>query len=134
MKQVTSYGGRELREMFAAGSSWLEKSIADVNAINVFPVPDGDTGTNMHLTIRSTLEEVDRAQEQTISEVAKAMAQGALMGARGNSGVILSQFFRGLAKGLEGKESMNGIDWAKALVEASQTAYKGLSQPAEGTI
>jgi uncharacterized protein len=134
MKQVISYGGRELREMFAAGSSWLEKSIADVNAINVFPVPDGDTGTNMHLTIRSTLEEIDRAPDQTVSEVAKAMAQGALMGARGNSGVILSQFFRGLAKGLEGKETMNGLDWARALVEASQTAYKGLSQPAEGTI
>jgi uncharacterized protein len=134
MKQVISYGGRELREMFAAGSSWLEKSIADVNAINVFPVPDGDTGTNMHLTIRSTLEEIDRAPDQTVSEVAKAMAQGALMGARGNSGVILSQFFRGLAKGLEGKETMNGIEWARALVEASQTAYKGLSQPAEGTI
>jgi dihydroxyacetone kinase-like predicted kinase len=90
MKQVTSYGGRELREMFAAGSSWLEKSIPDVNAINVFPVPDGDTGTNMHLTIRSTLEEIDRVPDQTVSEVTKAMAQGALMGARGNSGVILS--------------------------------------------
>ena len=134
MKQVTSYGGRELREMFAAGSSWLEKSVPDVNAINVFPVPDGDTGTNMHLTIRSTLEEIDRVPDQTVSEVTKAMAQGALMGARGNSGVILSQFFRGLAKGLEGKESMNGRDWASALIEGSQTAYKGLSQPAEGTI
>jgi DAK2 domain fusion protein YloV len=134
MKQITSCNGRELKEMFVAGSRWLEKSVADVNAINVFPVPDGDTGTNMHLTLRSTLEEVDRVADQTVSEVAKAMAQGALMGARGNSGVIMSQFFRGLAKGLEGKESMTGRDWAVALIEASQTAYKGLSQPAEGTI
>ncbi len=134
MKQIASCSGREMKEMFAAGSNWLEKSVPDVNAINVFPVPDGDTGTNMHLTMRSTLEEVDRATDQSVSEVAKAMAQGALMGARGNSGVILSQFFRGLAKGLEGKESMNGKDWAVALVEASHTAYKGLSQPAEGTI
>jgi len=84
--------------------------------------------------MRSTLEEVDRVTDQAVSEVAKAMAQGALMGARGNSGVILSQFFRGLAKGLEGKESMGATEWAAALVEASHTAYKGLSQPTEGTI
>ncbi len=120
--------------MFVAGSSWLEKSVADVNAINVFPVPDGDTGTNMHLTMRSTLEEVDRSANLSVSDVAKAMAQGALMGARGNSGVILSQFFRGLAKGLDGKEFIGAREWAAALVEASHTAYKGLSQPTEGTI
>jgi DAK2 domain fusion protein YloV len=134
MKQIKSCNGREFKEMFTAGSSWLEKSVQDINAINVFPVPDGDTGTNMHLTMRSTLEEADRAVEETVSEVAKSMAQGALMGARGNSGVILSQFFRGLAKGLEKNERMLGIDWAKALKEASRTAYKGLSQPTEGTI
>ena len=134
MKQISSCSGRDMKEMFAAGSSWLEKSVPDINAINVFPVPDGDTGTNMHLTMRSTLEEADRAIDESVAEVAKAMAQGALMGARGNSGVILSQFFRGLAKGLEGKETMTGKDWAVALVEASHTAYKGLSQPTEGTI
>lgn len=134
MKQISSCNGQEMKEMFVAGSSWLEKSVAEVNAINVFPVPDGDTGTNMHLTMRSTLEEVDRSPNPSVSDVAKAMAQGALMGARGNSGVILSQFFRGLAKGLEGKETMGGKDWAAALVEASHTAYKGLSQPTEGTI
>ena len=106
MANVASAGGRELREMFAAGSVWLEKSVSDINAINVFPVPDGDTGTNMLLTIRSTLEEADRAAGQSVAEVSKAMAQGALMGARGNSGVILSQFFRGLAKGFEGKDSI----------------------------
>ncbi len=126
--------GREFKDMFAAGSKWLEKSVADVNAINVFPVPDGDTGTNMHLTMRSTLEEAERANSQKIADIAKSMAQGALMGARGNSGVILSQFFRGLAKGLDNKDSITPMDLAKALVESSHTAYKGLSQPTEGTI
>jgi len=97
-------------------------------------VPDGDTGTNMFLTMRSVIEEADRVSGDSISAVAKAMAQGALMGARGNSGVILSQFFRGLAKGLDEKDSITGTDWAMALDEASRAAYKGLSQPVEGTM
>ena len=88
MQQSASCNGQEFRDMFAAGSSWLEKNSPDINAINVFPVPDGDTGTNMLLTMRSTMEEADRAKSRTVSDVAKAMAQGALMGARGNSGVI----------------------------------------------
>jgi len=134
MSGVRSWGGKDLRDMFAAGGSWLEKSVADINSINVFPVPDGDTGTNMFLTMRSTLEEADRAPNHSVSAMADAMAHGALMGARGNSGVILSQIFRGLAKGLEGKETFDGEDWAKALVQASRTAYEGLSQPVEGTI
>jgi len=134
MSQIVSCGGQELRDMFAAGSSWLEKSVPDINAINVFPVPDGDTGTNMFLTMRSTMEEADRTPLNNVAAVVKAMAQGALMGARGNSGVILSQFFRGLAKGLAEKESITGSDWALALSEASRTAYKGLSQPVEGTM
>ena len=134
MSQIVSCCGQELRDMFAAGSSWLEKSVPDINAINVFPVPDGDTGTNMFLTMRSTMEEADRAPLNNVAAVVKAMAQGALMGARGNSGVILSQFFRGLAKGLAEKESITGSDWALALSEASRTAYKGLSQPVEGTM
>ena len=134
MRQGISCSGQEFRNMFTAGSSWLEKSVADINAINVFPVPDGDTGTNMLLTMRATLEEASRASNLSVSSIAKAMAQGALMGARGNSGVILSQFFRGLARGLDGKESISGVDWAKALSEASRTAYKGLSKPVEGTM
>jgi len=135
MKQVSSCHGQDFRDMFAAGSIWLEKSVPDINAINVFPVPDGDTGTNMFLTMRSVMEEADRvADGGNVSTVAKAMAQGALMGARGNSGVILSQFFRGLAKGLDGKESVTGSDLAMALDEACRAAYKGLSQPVEGTM
>jgi DAK2 domain fusion protein YloV len=134
MKQIDSCGGQEFRDMFAAGSSWLEKSVPDINAINVFPVPDGDTGTNMFLTMRAVVEEADRVSNGGVSAVAKAMAQGALMGARGNSGVILSQFFRGLAKGLDEKEILTGGDLAVALDEASRAAYKGLSQPVEGTM
>jgi len=120
--------------MFAAGSNWLEKSVADVNAINVFPVPDGDTGTNMLLTLRSVIEEADRSPDMTSSVMAKSMAHGALLGARGNSGVILSQIFRGLARGLDGKDSFTGADWAKALEQAAKTAREGLSNPVEGTI
>jgi DAK2 domain fusion protein YloV len=134
MTQDISYGGRELKEMFTAGGNWLEKSVPEINSINVFPVPDGDTGTNMHLTMRATLEEADRATNDSVAEIARAMAQGALMGARGNSGVILSQFFRGLAKGFGEKQQIDGGDWAEALTEASHTAYKGLSKPAEGTM
>jgi DAK2 domain fusion protein YloV len=134
MKQIHSCGGQEFRDMFAAGSGWLERSVPDINSINVFPVPDGDTGTNMFLTMRSVIEEADRVSDSSVSAVAKAMAQGALMGARGNSGVILSQFFRGLAKGLDEKDYVTGTDWAIALNEASRAAYKGLSQPVEGTM
>ncbi len=134
MKQLRSCDGQEFRDMFAAGSSWLEKSVPDINAINVFPVPDGDTGTNMFLTMRSVIEEADRISGGSVSAVAKAMAQGALMGARGNSGVILSQFFRGMAKGLDDKDSITGSDLAVALDEACRAAYKGLSQPVEGTM
>jgi DAK2 domain fusion protein YloV len=134
MKQVLSCSGQEFKDMFAAGSSWLEKTVPDINSINVFPVPDGDTGTNMFLTMRSVMEEADRVSDHSVAAVAKAMAQGALMGARGNSGVILSQFFRGLAKGLDDKDSITGSDFAAALTEASRAAYKGLSQPVEGTM
>jgi DAK2 domain fusion protein YloV len=126
--------GQTLKEMFASGTAWLEKSAPDINAINVFPVPDGDTGTNMVLTMKFALEEARLNSDNQVSSAAKALAHGALMGARGNSGVILSQFFRGLAKGLEGKTQFNGGDFARALAGASQTAYKGIVNPVEGTI
>lgn len=134
MKRTSSLNGKDLRDMFAAGSNWLEKSVADINAINVFPVPDGDTGTNMLLTLRSVIEEADRANDNTTSVMAKAMSHGALLGARGNSGVILSQIFRGLSRGLDGKDTFNGVDWMKAMVLAAKTAREGLSNPVEGTI
>jgi len=134
MKQVCTLNGRDLREMFATATTWLEKSVADIDALNVFPVPDGDTGTNMLLTMRSCMEEAYQADDHSCSVVAQAMARGALMGARGNSGVILSQIWRGLAQGLQDKESLVGSDLANALQQASAMAYKGLSNPVEGTI
>ena len=134
MTQARSWNGKDLRDMFAAGSSWLEKSVAEVNAINVFPVPDGDTGTNMLMTMRSVIEEADRASDTTVAVMSKTMAHGALLGARGNSGVILSQIFRGLAKGFDGKNDFNGADWAKAMGQAAKTAREGMSNPVEGTI
>jgi len=126
--------GQILKQMFTSGTAWLEKSAPEINAINVFPVPDGDTGTNMLLTMHSAMEEAKQNTDNDASSVAKSMAHGALMGARGNSGVILSQFWRGLAQGLEGKSSFNGRDFALALAEASQAAYEGIVHPVEGTM
>jgi hypothetical protein len=134
MKQVDSVTGQDLREMLAAATNWLEKSASDIDALNVFPVPDGDTGTNMLLTMRSSIEEAYRAPDRSASAVAQAIAKGALMGARGNSGVILSQIWQGLAQGLADKESFTGSDLATALKQAVTLAYKGLSNPVEGTI
>jgi uncharacterized protein len=134
MKQPNTINGPEFRDMFAAATNWLEKSAPDVDALNVFPVPDGDTGTNMLLTMRSTIEEAYKVNEQSVSAMAQAMANGALMGARGNSGVILSQIWSGLAQGLLDKDTFDGKDLAKAFTQASETAYKGLSNPVEGTI
>ncbi len=132
--QTSLANGQTLKEMLAAGTAWLEKNVSGINAINVFPVPDGDTGTNMLLTMHSAIEEAKQNTDSTASSIAKSIAHGALMGARGNSGVILSQFWRGIAKGLEGKSSFNGKDFALALVEASQAAYEGIIHPVEGTM
>jgi DAK2 domain fusion protein YloV len=126
--------GQILREMFTSGTAWLEKGVPDINAINVFPVPDGDTGTNMLLTMQSALEEASKNSDRDASSVARSLSHGSLMGARGNSGVILSQFWRGLAKGLDGKASFGGKDLAKALTEASKAAYEGMVHPVEGTM
>ena len=134
MGQTNSINGQDLKEMLATATGWLEKSASDIDALNVFPVPDGDTGTNMLLTMRSTIEEAYGAADSSASGVAQAMAKGALMGARGNSGVILSQIWRGLAQALAGKESVTGSDLADAFDKASEMAYKGLSNPVEGTI
>ena len=133
-KKVNSITGQELREMFAAATAWLEKNAPDIDDLNVFPVPDGDTGTNMLLTMRSSVEEAYRAPDHSASGVAQALAKGALLGARGNSGVILSQIFRGMAEDMADKEEINGAVLARALGKASKTAYKGLSNPTEGTI
>ncbi len=134
MRQNEVITGQDFREMFACATAWLEKSAADIDALNVFPVPDGDTGTNMLLTMHSSMEEAYRAPDNSTSAIASAIAKGALMGARGNSGVILSQILRGLAHNMDDKETLTASDLAEALEEASQMAYKGLSNPVEGTI
>ncbi|OGN87709.1 MAG: dihydroxyacetone kinase [Chloroflexi bacterium RBG_13_46_9] len=133
-KKVSLITGQELREMFAAATAWLEKSASDIDDLNVFPVPDGDTGTNMLLTMRSSVEEAYRAPDHSAAGVAQALAKGALMGARGNSGVILSQIMRGIAEEIEEKDTISGADLAKAFSRGAKVAYKGLSNPTEGTI
>lgn len=120
-----------------AGTGWLERNVAAVNALNVFPVPDGDTGTNMFLTMQAAYAaaaEGGEAGGRAVGEVASRAAYGALMGARGNSGVILSQVFRGVAKALDGHATLDGALLAAALVEASAMAYKAVLKPVEGTL
>ena len=130
MNQVKTVGGQELRDMLVAATDWLEKSAHEIDVLNVYPVPDGDTGTNMLLTMRASVDEAYRVPDGNASAVANAIAQGALVGARGNSGVILSQIWRGLTD----KETVNAKDLAGALQQAAATAYKGISNPVEGTM
>ena len=126
--------GRQLQKLAHAALVWLDQNHQHVNALNVFPVPDGDTGTNMLLTMRSAYNRIQDSDEIHVGKMAETLAHGALMGARGNSGVILSQIWRGLAKGLKGKETFNAQDLADALQAASDTAYGGVMKPVEGTI
>jgi DAK2 domain fusion protein YloV len=126
--------GGDLKTMIAAGYAWLDRHKELVNALNVFPVPDGDTGTNMFMTMRAAWREIDQSDEQDASRVAQAVAQGALMGARGNSGVILSQILRGMAHAFRHKPTITAADLAHGLRHGSDTAYKGVVKPVEGTI
>ncbi len=126
--------GRALRRVADTGLCWLRTNQQLVNSLNVFPVPDGDTGTNMVLTMQAAMDETESVSERSIGDIAHAIAHGALMGARGNSGVILSQLWRGFARALDGQEIMNVETLAKALDEARETAYKGVVRPVEGTI
>jgi DAK2 domain fusion protein YloV len=129
-----SCNGQQLRKLVHAGLMALEENHRKVNELNVFPVPDGDTGTNMLLTMRSAYKRIKDSQEEHVGQVAQDLSHGALMGARGNSGVILSQIWRGFANGLEDKATFDSADLAQALAEASDTAYKGVMRPVEGTI
>lgn len=127
-------GGENLKSMIVAASNLLERYKAAVDALNVFPVPDGDTGTNMSLTLMSAVAEMNRKPASGVGQVAQAVAMGSLMGARGNSGVIMSQLFRGIAKGLEGKATASPRELAQALKEGVDTAYKAVMKPVEGTV
>lgn len=126
--------GQQWKQMMVAGAHALELKKHDVDALNVFPVPDGDTGTNMFLTIQSAAKDAEKSSANAISDVAAAASMGSLMGARGNSGVILSQLLRGIAKGLEGLDTANAVHVAQALQAGVDTAYKAVMKPVEGTI
>lgn len=125
---------RDFRLLAKGAARRLEQSKEMVNALNVFPVPDGDTGINMALTIGAAVKEMDKNQAEALGEVAEAFAFGSLMGARGNSGVILSQIFRGLSLGLAGKDQVGPVELSKAIELAARTAYQAVMKPTEGTI
>ena len=132
--QLKQLDGNELKKLFSAGTIWLERNAHFVNSLNVFPVPDGDTGTNMLLTMQSAIREANANPSHNAGEIAAAISHGALLGARGNSGVILSQIMRGFARGMDKREKIDAALFADALVEAARTAYKGVVKPVEGTI
>jgi uncharacterized protein len=131
----TAWDGKHLLEALSFATRWLDHHRDRVNALNVYPIPDGDTGTNMALTMHASLDTALKADNATsIGNVADRFAFGALMGARGNSGVILSQIFRGFAGGVAGKDTMDGADLAMALAGARDKAYKAVMRPVEGTM
>ena len=132
--EYTKINGRDFYNMVVNASNRLLEQSDFVNALNVFPVPDGDTGTNMSMTFKAAVKEIENINTDSIGEISKKLAKGALMGARGNSGVILSQILRGISKGLEGKKEVNVTEFAIAVQEGSKSAYKAVMRPTEGTI
>ena len=134
MIQFKSIDGLLLRDMIVAGATLLEKNREMVDALNVFPVPDGDTGTNMSLTLQSAIREINSQEFLRADEAAAALSKGALKGARGNSGVITSQLFRGFAKALKGIDKITPVQFAEALARGAEVAYKAVMKPKEGTI
>ncbi len=126
--------GDDLRQAFDAATSALERHRNAINALNVFPVPDGDTGTNMLLTMRSAMEKCPRRDDATVAQVTADLAEGAFWGARGNSGVILSQFFKGFAEASKDRTTFGASDLARALGEATDAAYRSVGTPVEGTM
>lgn len=126
--------GQDFRKCLLAAYKNLDTNKDMINALNVFPVPDGDTGTNMSLTMRSAINEIEKVEEDNVSSLAKALSNGSLMGARGNSGVITSQIFRGFYQGLEDSETLDIETLKNGFVQAYKTAYKAVMKPTEGTI
>src|SRR4030042_1584739 len=126
--------GQVFKSLVEAGLTWLRTNQQAVNILNVFPVPDGDTGTNMVLTMQAACDEIAKSAERNIGKLTRMVAHGALMGARGNSGVILSQLWRGFARALDNFEALDGKSLVNALHQGRNTAYKGGVRPVEGTI
>ena len=131
MKVVT---GKLFKEMVLCGANTLHNNHPEIDALNVFPVPDGDTGTNMSLTFSAGAKEIEGMDSNNIGEISKKLSKGLLMGARGNSGVILSQIFRGVSMALQGHEESDAVLWAQALESGAKVAYKAVMRPVEGTI
>ena len=126
--------GQLLKQMIISGANNLYNSYPEIDALNVFPVPDGDTGMNMNLTMSSGAKEVQNRNDENVYDIAFAFSKGLLMGARGNSGVITSQIFRGFAQSLEGKNIIKTKDLAEAFSNGTKVAYKAVMRPVEGTI
>ena len=133
-RRISVFDGQDLKKAMQAAAEWLEAHREAVNALNVFPVPDGDTGSNMSATMQAAIREIADSSEASAGVIAAKLAHGALMGARGNSGVILSQTLRGLAQGLDKKPTFTASDLAAALQGASRLAYRAVLKPVEGTI
>ena len=133
-RRISVFDGQDLKKALLAGAAWLEEHREAINALNVFPVPDGDTGSNMSATMQAAMQGIVDSNETSAGAVAAKVAHGALMGARGNSGVILSQTFRGIAQSLDKKQTFSASDLADALQEASHLAYRAVIKPVEGTI
>ncbi|MBY4603865.1 MULTISPECIES: DAK2 domain-containing protein [Bacillus] len=131
---IRTLDGRTFAEMILAGAQNLSQNASAVDALNVFPVPDGDTGTNMNLSMTSGAREVEQMDTDDIGKVGSALSKGLLMGARGNSGVILSQLFRGFSKSIETKKEINALEFAASLQAGVDMAYKAVMKPVEGTI
>jgi uncharacterized protein len=134
IRRINAFDGQHFKQAMLAGAAWLEEHCQAINALNVFPVPDGDTGSNMAATMRSAVRNVKDSDEISASMIAAQVAHDALLGARGNSGVILSQVLRGIAVGLDQKQTFTAQDLAAALQHAVQLAYRAVMQPIEGTI
>ncbi len=133
-KQLLQLDGQKFKTLVESGMAWIKTNQQTINALNVFPVPDGDTGTNMLLTMQAACHEMANSPENNVGKMAHGIAQGALMGARGNSGVILSQIWRGFARALDNLETLDVPLFVRALDESRLTAYKGVVRPVEGTI
>ncbi|HYT33538.1 MAG TPA: DAK2 domain-containing protein, partial [Ktedonobacteraceae bacterium] len=134
LRRISVFDGQDLKKAILAGAAWLEEHRDAINALNVFPVPDGDTGSNMSATMQAAIRDIVNSDETSAGAIAAKIAHGALLGARGNSGVILSQILRGVAQGLDKKQTFNASDLAHALQDAQRLAYRAVIKPVEGTI
>jgi DAK2 domain fusion protein YloV len=133
-RRISVFDGQDLKKAMLAGAASLEEHREIINALNVFPVPDGDTGSNLYLTVQAAFRDVVNSEDTSAAIISAKLAHGALLGARGNSGVIFSQILRGLAHGLEKKQTFSALDLAFALDEAQRLAYRAVIKPVEGTI